>query len=161
MLKERERLLDENNKVLLEENRCLRDNVAAVQEEVTRLTHCVVPELQARNDTLFAENASLRRSVDAAADHASKHHIELDRLQCKIDKLEKDSKKAEEENCDLRSRVRNLTRQLDQSCNRRVQDLMREMRYWKNKAADLEEVLDLRTRRMKAYEDILKGRGII
>lgn len=161
VLKERERLLDENNKALLEENKCLRGNVAAVQEEVTRLQHCVVPELQGRNDTLFAENVSLRRSVDTAAAHASKHHVELERLQCKIDKLERDYKKVDEENCDLRSRIRNLTRQLDQSCNRRVQELLKDVRYWKDKLADVQEVLDLRTRRMEAYEDILRRRGII
>lgn len=154
VLKERERLLDENNKALLEENKCLRGNMAAVQEEVTRLQHCVVPELQARNDSLFAENASLRKSIDTAAGHASKHHIELDRLQCKVDSVEK-------ENCDLRTRIRNLTRQLDSSRDRRVQELYKEVRYWKDKFADIQEVLDLRTRRMEAYEDILRRRGII
>merc|ERR1712000_348413 len=160
VLKERERLLNENNKVLAEENKCLRGDLAAAQDEVQRLTQCVVPEIQARNDALYAENAGLRRSLDKAADDAAKHHIELDRLQCRIDKLERDCKKFEGDNCDLRSRVKSLTRQLDDRCNRRIEDLMREVKYWRNKFLDLEEVLDLRTQRMKAYEDIMRCRGI-
>lgn len=175
ILKERERCLDEQNRSLVDENKALRTSLSAAQADVHRLEHCVVPELQARNDALYADNQSLRRSIDNATEQAARHHAEMEKLRCRNDKLEKEAKDAREEACDLRDRIRHLTKQLDQSCNRRVAELARdvarwkeETRYWKSKFEDLErrhcemlDTLEMRTERMEAYEELLKRRCII
>lgn len=175
VLKERERILDEQNRSLIDENKSLRASLAAAQAEVHRLEHCVIPELQSQNNTLYADNQSLRRSIDNAAEQAAKHNAEMERMQSKVDKLQKENKEGKEENCDLRSRIRSLMKQLDRSCNQPLSDLAREVahwkeeaRYWKSKFEDLErrhcevlDVLEMRTERMEAYEEILKRRRII
>lgn len=175
ILKERERILDEQNRALADENKSLRDNLSAAQAEVHRLEHCVIPDLQAQNNILYADNQSLRRSIDNAAEQAAKHHADMDKLQCKADKLEKENKEVKDENCDLRQRIRALSKQLDQSYNRRVADLAHELahfkeeaQYWKARFENVKcrlcealDTLDIRTERMRAYEEILKRRGIM
>ncbi|KAG9256410.1 uncharacterized protein F5Z01DRAFT_509387 [Emericellopsis atlantica] len=174
-LKLRERSLEEQNCALADENKALRASLAASQAETQRLEQCVIPDLQAANAALLADNDSLRRSIDNAADHASKHAGEVAKLQCKVDKLERELKESKEETCDLRSRIRNLTRQLDGSCSRRVSELLKELsywkhetRFWKDKWEDLNrrhhemlDTLESRTERMESYEEILRRRRIV
>lgn len=175
ILKERERVLDEQNRSLVGENKTLSASLSAAQAEIHRLENCVIAELQTQNNTLYADNQSLRRSIDNATEQAAKQCAEIEKLQCKVDKLEKENKETKDENCDLRSRIRSLSRQLDQSCNRRLSDLGRELEHWKNEArcwklrfegvdrrlCEALDMLEMRTERMKSYEEILKRRGII
>lgn len=175
ILKDRDRILSDNNqalgdsnKSLITENQDLRTSISAVQAEAHRLEHAVIPDLQCQIASLQADNQSLRRSVDNAADQASKHNKELDKLQCRIDKLEKENKEFRDDNHDLRTRVRALLRQLDQSCNRRMSDLVREVdywkdegKYWKSKYYEIIDDMDIRTERMKSYEEILRRNGFL
>lgn len=166
-LVERGRALEESNIALASDNRGLKT-------ELDRL-NCLVPQLQNQNAALYAENESLRRSVQNAGDHSARYSREVERLEIKVDKLEKEKRDIKDENSDLRVRVKSLSKQLDDSFNRRVTDLVREVDYWKDqyrmwrsKHDDLGRrhdvillTLDTRTDKMKAYEDILKRHRII
>lgn len=168
-------ILKERERVLYDENKTLRSSLSAAQAETQRLEQCVIPDLQAQNNALYADNQSLRRSIDNATDQAAKRNAEMERLQEKVDKLEKENKETKDENEDLRVRNRHLRNLLDQGCNRRVPDLPRELedlrdrvRHWKYKFEDLDrhfcemrDTLKIRTERMEAYEEILKRRRII
>lgn len=168
ILKERDRILSENARILTAENQDLRNNITDVQAEAHRLEHIIIPDLQCQITTLQTDNAGLRRSLDNATEHAEKHHREVERL-------EKENKNLREENVDLRSRIRSLNKQLDGSASRRVSELLREVdflkgeiRHWKCKFEDIDRLyceirdkLESRTQRLEAYEEILKRRRII
>lgn len=174
-LVERERKLGETNTGLVAENTAMKANLSAVQAEAHQLQTVVMPQLQSQIGVLVADNESLRRSIDNAGQHSSTHFIEEERLRQKIDRLERDNKDAKEENCTLRNRVATLSRQLEQGCNRRATDLLREVDYWKDQCKfwkgrfedtkkrhdDTCGMLDIRTEKMQAYEEILKRRRII
>lgn len=162
ILKERDRILTDNNKILTNDNNDLRASLADAQAEAHRLGHVVVPDLQCQIATLVADNAGLRRSLDAATEHAEKHHREADRLQGKVDRLEKEAKDARDEIADLRCRLKALTKQLDGNCNRRLAEMAKELDYWRDQARSwkcrFEDKLEFRTQRVGTYDDILKRR---
>lgn len=173
-LLERERVLEESNIGLATENHSLKSNLAAAQADANRLS-ALVPQLQTQISALYADNESLRRSIDNAGEHSARHYREVERLEHKVDKLEKEKKDVKDENADLRVRLRALSRQLDEGFNRRVDDLVRDVDYWKaqcrswkSKFDDLRHrhdviltTLEARTEKMDAYEEILKRRRII
>jgi chromosome segregation ATPase len=174
LLKERERILDVNNQALIAENNTLRSSLSSAQSDVHRLEQVEIPALQAQINTLAADNDALRRSNDNAADLAARHHAEEEKLNCKIEKLQKQNRESQDEVSELRVKVRSLTRQLEDSCGRRIGDfplikeLREEIQSWKCKFDDLHRdykhilgILDTRTERMHAYEEILKRRHII
>lgn len=172
-LVERCRLLEDNNRSFAADNDTLRSSLSAVKAEAQRLGQTVA-QLQGQNSSLCAENQSLRRSLDNTGDHSASHR-ETDRLRHKIDRLEKENKDILDKNEDLRFRVHELSKQVDQSINRRVADLTRDVEYWKTQCGvwktkykdlraehiSLTLILDNRTERMEAYADILKRRGIL
>lgn len=169
---ERERVLEEANRQLTSDNHTACADLAAAQAEVRRLTENVIPELRSSNDVLYADNQALRASLDKAAEQASKHHGEVERLERKIDSFERENRELSDANDQLRSSVCSLMRQLDRrggcSCGRPVPEAALDARYWRNRWDDLDKIYhDLlerfkwRTKRMEAYEDILRMRGII
>ena len=168
ILKERDRILTDNNKILTTENQDLRAALADSQAEAHRLAHMVVPDLQCQVAALQSDNAGLRRSLDTAAEHAEKHHREVDRLQTRVEKLEREGRDLRDVNADLRSRIKALKDQLDGSCNRRIADLTREVHYWKDQTRhwkcrfeDLADRLEFRTQRVDPFDDILKRRTVV
>jgi predicted nucleic acid-binding Zn-ribbon protein len=96
----------------------------------------------------------------------------MERLNLIIAKLDAENKEFKEENADLKIRVKALSKQLDQSFNRRIADLTKELEYWKENARGVrsryedirqryEDTLDALERQMKRierYEDILRRR---
>ena len=178
-LKERERVLDENNKALVTENEGLRASLSATQAEAHRLEHVVLPQVQNQLSVMCDDNASLRKSLDKAVDNVAKHHAENEKLREKNERLEKDLRETRNENIDLKARVRHLTREIeDRVCRicRGVTEIRKDVDYWRGQSRDhwkakwedlkcrhdqLIELLDSRTERMKAYEEILKRRCII
>ncbi|KAH7320962.1 hypothetical protein B0I35DRAFT_428236 [Stachybotrys elegans] len=172
---ERERELQKSNKGLENENDTLKAALLTSQADIHRLNNHVVPRLQDQVASLFAENQSLRRSIDNVGDRNYKHHREVDRLNLKIEKLETENKLTRDENEDLRVRIKALSKQLDQGFNRRINELIQELDHWKEHFRHIKErydylkqqheklldALEARTRKMEAYEDILKRRGII
>ncbi|KAF4123687.1 hypothetical protein GMORB2_6388 [Geosmithia morbida] len=175
-VKERERLLDEDNRRLSADNDILRADLTAAQGEVHRLSTCVVPELEKKNETLSADNQGLRQTVDKAADQAAKYQADLDDAGQRADRLERENNDLGAANAELRERVRELERDHHHDDRHRHHvPLVRDLRYWRDEAHfwrakfdalvkkhnDIIEVLALRTRRMESYEDMLKMRGII
>lgn len=174
-LVERERCLDETNKSLVCEVSALKASLSTAQAEAHHLCHVVVPQLQGQINVLCADNDALRRSVDNAGQNSSRHCREEERLKQTIDKLEKDKDDLKKENADLREKVKCLSRQVEQGCGRRLSDLLRDVdywkdqcRYWKSKFEDMRQrhddtcgILEIRTKKMRAYEEILKRRRII
>lgn len=172
---ERERVLAETNKVLVAESIAIKGQLSAAHAEAHNLCHVVVPQLQAQIATLVADNESLRRTLDNAGNNSSKHCREEDRLRHKAERMEKENKALKEDNSDLRTRVACLSRQLEQSSSRRLADLVRDVdywkeqtRFWKGKFEDTKRrhddacgTLEIRTEKMRAYEEILKRRRII
>ncbi|CAM1509962.1 Fc.00g002970.m01.CDS01 [Cosmosporella sp. VM-42] len=167
-LLDRNRALEEANQAYGSQNDSLRNSLSTAQAEAHHLSHAVVPQLQEQIVTLQVENQSLRRSLDNACGSPIRGGHDTDKLRHKINKLE-------EENKDLRVRVRELSKQLEQSFNRRVQDLQKEVDYWigmhnfwKGKWEELREqhitildVLDARTEKIEVYEKILKKRRVM
>lgn len=178
-LKERERVLDENNKTLVAENKSLRSSLSASQAEAHRLEHVVLVQVQSQLSVVYDDNQGLRKSLDKAAESVAKHHAEAERLQDKNEKMEKDLKDARDEISDLKSKIRHLTKDIDDRvCRicRGVTEIRKDVDYWRGQSRDhwkakwedlkrrhdqLIELLDSRTERMKAYEEILKRRSII
>jgi chromosome segregation ATPase len=174
-LKERERCLDETNKSLIAEVSALKAGLAAAQGEAHHLCHVVVPQLQHQVHLLSADNDALRKSLDNAAQNEGKHCREEEKLKETIDKLEKEKKELKDENHTLKDKIKSLQRQVESGCSRRMTELIREVdywrdqyRYWKDKYEDAKRshddicvTLDIRTEKMRAYEDILKRRRII
>ncbi|CAI6098562.1 unnamed protein product [Clonostachys chloroleuca] len=130
VMKERDRILTDNNESLTKENGDLRTSLSAAQADLRQLNDVVVPDLRCQISALQAENQALRCSLE----NSGEHHHELDRLRCRITVLEKENKEVLETNADLRSRVRELSRQLDQNSNRRISELNTEVEYWGERA---------------------------
>ena len=174
-LVERERCLDETNKSLVCEVSALKASLSTAQAEAHHLCHIVVPQLQGQINVLCADNDALRRSIDNAGQNSSRYCREEERLKEMIDKLEKEKNDIKKEATDLREKVKCLARQVEQGCGRRLSELLRDMaywkdqcRYWKLKFEDSRQrhddtcgMLEIRTEKMRAYEEILKRRRII
>ncbi|QPG97835.1 hypothetical protein C2857_006923 [Epichloe festucae Fl1] len=174
-IKERERCLQDTNSRLVAEVNTLKASLASAQAEAHDLCHVVVPQLQKQISVLAADNEALRKSLDNACNNEGRHCREEDKLKQTIDGLEKEKKELSDENCGLKDKIEHLQRQVEQSCGRRSSELLGEIdywrdqyRYWKGKYEDTKRVhddisvtLDIRTEKMKAYEEILKRRRII
>ena len=174
-LAERERCLDEANKSLVAEVSALKASLSAAQAEAHHLCHVVVPQLQGQINVLLADNDALRRSLDNAGNSSSKHCHELDRLKGIIAALEKEKCALAADNAGLKDKIKSLAKQLEQACGRRVSDLLADIdywkdqvRYWKCKFEDTRRrhddtcgMLEIRTEKMRAYEEILRRRRII
>lgn len=166
-LLEREKHLEETNIVLAAENRTLKTDLEAVHAEAGHLT-ALVPQLKNEIAALYADNDALRRTVEKSGEHAAKQFRDMEKLECKLKKLEKEKKAIKEDNDDLRGRVKALSRQLDDTASRRMDDLVRQVEYWKDQFNTWKRrheatviTLNVRTEKMEQYGDILRRRGII
>ncbi|KAI9171003.1 hypothetical protein HJFPF1_00482 [Paramyrothecium foliicola] len=155
-LLERERTLEESNRALCAENNALRGSLSSAEGENHRLTSVVVPQLQAQVAALEADNKSLRRSIENAGGWSAKHHREMDKLNDKISKLEAENREVKEENTDLKIRVKALSKQLDQSFNRRIADLIKEADYWHDYACKQKTKYEDISRRYEAMFDTME-----
>ncbi|EQL00637.1 hypothetical protein G6O67_002776 [Ophiocordyceps sinensis] len=188
-LVERERCLAENNRSLTDEANALRTSLAAAQADAHHFSHVVVPQLQGQINALSADNEALRLSIDNAGNNTARQSCEEERLRQIIDKLENDQcclEKArcglERENADLktenaslRGRIRCPLKPIDAACGRLLPDLSRDAEYWKDQCRqwrskfedtrrrhdDTCGILEIRTQKMRAYEEILKRRRIL
>ena len=175
-LVDKERKLEELNKSVVDEVNRLKSTAATDQAEAKRLTVVVVPGLEKQIGVLTIENEALRRSIDKTiGDSSSKHLREEERLRFKITKLEADNLELREENAGLREKNRSLSRQLEQSFSRRVSELLGDVEFWKHQYKhwrsrydellkrynDIFDLMETRTRKMKAYEDILRRNDMI
>ena len=160
-LKERERTLAESNKSFAVENNSLKANLSSAQQEIHRLVHGIIPQLQSQ--------------VAAAGEQAQRHYREAESQRQRAGRLDRENKELRAETADLRMRVQELRRQLDGSTSRRVTDLLKDVEYWKdqfrrmkskNDAAwrqydELVATLRIKSDKLAAYEDILRRRGLI
>ncbi|KFA62323.1 hypothetical protein S40285_06365 [Stachybotrys chlorohalonatus IBT 40285] len=174
-LVEKEQELEKSNRALVLERDTLKVALANSQGDTHQYKTVVVPQLQEQLAILRSENHSLRRYIDDVGDRSSKYYQEVERLEGKVKKFECLTGELREENADLKARVKALSKQLEQSLTRRVADLKKELdeekghcnslhTKWKelrDRYTDTLNVLDARTRKMEAYEDILIRRGII
>ncbi|KAL2210345.1 hypothetical protein CC79DRAFT_493442 [Sarocladium strictum] len=160
-LKERERTLADSNKSFAYENNTLKANLSATQQELHRLVHGVIPQLQTQ--------------AAAATNDAQRHFREAERQHQQALKLERENKNLRAENGDLRTRVQELRRQLDGAMGRRVAELLKDVDYWKDQYRrmktkndgawrqydDLVASVRLKSEKLAVYEDILRRRGLI
>ncbi|RFU77641.1 intermediate filament domain-containing [Trichoderma arundinaceum] len=174
-LVDKERKLEEINKSVVDDCNRLKSTASTSQAEAKRLAVVVIPGLEKQIGVLTIENEALRRSVDKTGDHSSKHHREEERLRYKIVKLEADNLELREQNAGLREKNRSLSLQIDKSFSRRVSELVGDVEFWKHQYKhwrsryeellkrynDIFDLLETRTRKMKAYEDILRRNDMI
>ncbi|KAM5342971.1 hypothetical protein ACJ41O_013937 [Fusarium nematophilum] len=167
-------LLDEANQAFATQNETLRSRLHSAEAETHRLCHVVIPQLQDQIVGLSADNECLRRSIDNASDSSARSHRDMDKIRAKVCRLEGENKTLREENGDLRFRLRELSKQIDQNLSRRVTDLMKQVEYWTNQSCfwkkkyeELRErhiglitVVESKTEKIEVYEDILKRRRV-
>ncbi|KAG6037674.1 hypothetical protein E4U41_004861 [Claviceps citrina] len=185
-IKERARRAEEQNKHLVAELDALKASVATeldalkaglatAQAEAHDLATAVVPQLQSQVTLLTTDNEALRKSLQNASDNEGKHCREEEKLKQTVDRLERELKELKDENAGLRVRAKHLQHKVEQGSDRRLTDLLVEIGYWrdlyrhwkgkydgvKRLHDDVRITLDIRTDKMRAYEEILKRRGII
>ncbi|CEI65265.1 hypothetical protein FVEN_g6304 [Fusarium venenatum] len=174
-------LLDEANQAYAVQNETLRSRLHASEAETHRLCHVVIPSLNDQVAKLSRENECLRRAAEKPCDPpvhilpiSTHHHSELERLREKVCKLEKENKALRDDNGDLRFRLRELSKQVDQSLSRRVADLTKQIEYWTNQSGfwkkkydDLRErhlglitIVESKTEKTEYYDDVLKRRRV-
>ena len=173
---ERNRALEAANQAFSDQNNALRASISAYEGEIHHLGQVVVPQLQDQIAALQAENHNLRCALGNPHVPSSPHgHKDLEKLRQQICKLEKENREILEENADLHYRLRELSKQLDQNCNRRVSDSCKEVEYWKGhchhwerKFKELREqhvkivaIVDDRTERLAVYEEFFKRRRFV
>lgn len=172
-LVDRNRALEKANHAFGAQNDSLRANLSAAQAEIQRIS-CLIPQLEGQIASLQAENHSLRCALESGGG-GGRIHRDTERLRMKVCKLEKENKEIKDENADLRHRVRELSKQLDQSFSRRVSELTKEVEYWKgmcnfwkHKYEELREqhvkilsIYDAKTEKLARFEDIIKRHRII
>ncbi|TQN73279.1 hypothetical protein CSHISOI_02203, partial [Colletotrichum shisoi] len=124
-LVERERKLREVNDGLARENYSLKCNLQASNNEGQRLSG-LVTALQAENQLLREEIASLRCSIDSSSDNAAKYLRENERLKHKLSKVEK-------ERDGLLARVRELSRHAQHGLLERIEEVKRLALAWERK----------------------------
>ncbi|KAG5932107.1 hypothetical protein E4U53_001488 [Claviceps sorghi] len=171
--------IKERERCLAAEVDALKASLAAAQADANHLGQVVVPQLQTQIGVLTTDNDALRKSLDKAGNNESKHCREEEKLQQTIEKLEKEEKELKDENVGLKDKVKNLQRQMEQGesgrRSRASNLLLDEIEYWRNlyrhwkdKHDDTKRLhddvcvtLEIRTEKMRAYEEILKRRRII
>lgn len=166
-LVERNRKLHEANDGLNRENYALKCNLQAADGEARRLGG-LVAALQAENQLLREENASLRCTIENSGDSAAKYLREVERLKNKLHKVEKDRD-------GLVARIRELTRHAHHGASDRVDDLKRAIAAWERKfdvvddhnkrlRRDIEDqrcVITEQDERIRVYVRILRRHGFI
>ncbi|KYK61226.1 hypothetical protein DCS_02367 [Drechmeria coniospora] len=172
---ERKGSLEDANKSLLADIAALKASLSTAQAEAHHLCHIVVPQLQGQVNALVADNEALRQTIEKSTDGSAKHCRELERLRKMMEELEREKCHLAKENEELRDKIKCLTRQLEAGCGRRLSDLLRDVEYWKDRCRfwkrkyedtrqrhdDICGLLEIRTQKMRAYEEILRRRGII
>ncbi|TKW53902.1 hypothetical protein CTA1_8162 [Colletotrichum tanaceti] len=166
-LVERERKLREVNDCLARENYSLKCNLQASNNEGQRLSG-LVTALQAENQLLREEIASLRCSIDSSGDNAAKYLRENERLKSKLSKVEK-------ERDGLLARVRELSRHAQHGLLERIEELKRLVLTWERKFDAVDDHnkrlrRDLEAQRcfiadqevkIRLYERVLRRHGFI
>ncbi|KAF4444433.1 hypothetical protein FACUT_644 [Fusarium acutatum] len=168
-------LLDEANQAYASQNETLRSRLHSSEAETHRLCHVVIPSLNDQIAKLSCENECLRRAAEKPCDPpVHTYHFELEKLRAKICRLEKENKTLRDDNGDLRFRVRELSKQIDQSISRRVADLTKQIEYWTNQSGfwkkkydELRErhlglitIVESKTEKTEYYDDVLKRRRV-
>lgn len=174
-IKERERCLEDTNRSLAAQVSSLKASLTAVQGDAHHLRHVVVPQLQNQIKILGLDNEALRKSLDNASRNEGKHCRDAESLRQTIDKLEREKRDVKDENYSLKDKIKHLQDEVGSSCGRRASDLIQEVEYWRKECRywrdmyedtkrnhdDICITLDIRTEKMRAYEEILKRRRII
>lgn len=149
------RALNEQNQLYYEANQAFGVQNDELRSRLSRAEDVVIPGLRNQIACLTADDKSLRCS-------GRNKPWQQD---CKI---EKENKKLKEDNADLRFRLRQLSKQLDQNLSRRVTDLSKQVDYWKNKFEDLRgrhigliAIMDAKSEEIKDYEEMLRRRCAI
>ncbi|PFH62299.1 hypothetical protein XA68_14159 [Ophiocordyceps unilateralis] len=187
-LVKRENCLAETNKTLADEVCVLKTSLNNAQAEAQHLSQVVVVQLQGQIDVLTTDNMALRQSAECAAANRSSEEERLGKV---VQNLEKDidcvkkSRAAgdrayiclEKENDELRQKIKCLSRKAEQQpgCDGRLREILRDAEYWKGRSQywrdmydettrrldDSCGMLEIRTKKMRAYEEILKRRHFI
>jgi chromosome segregation ATPase len=168
-------LLDEANQAYAAQNETLRSRLHSSEAETHRLCHVVIPSLNDQIAKLSRDNECLRRDAEKPCDPPVHHHLhDLEKLRSKLCKLEKENKALRDDNGDLRFRLRELSKQVDQNLSRRVADLTKQIEYWTNQSGfwkkkydDLRErhlglitIVESKTEKTEYYDDVLKRRRV-
>ncbi|KGQ09156.1 hypothetical protein BBAD15_g5512 [Beauveria bassiana D1-5] len=173
---QREAALDKSNKDLVYEVGNLKKDLATAEAEVHRLGSVVIPQLECQITNLSAENQELRRQLQSATGSCGRHHVEIEALRIRICHQDKEIKDLECDKSNLERRVEELLRQIGShqgsgcggGCNRRIEDLTRDVVHWKDRFLDMQqrrnnlsEQLDEQSEKIRTYEEILRQNGFI
>ncbi|KAH8720011.1 hypothetical protein HC256_000418 [Beauveria bassiana] len=173
---QREAALDKSNKDLVCEVGKLKKDLATAEAEVHRLGSVVIPQLECQITNLSAENQELRRQLQSATGSCGRHHVEIEALRIRICHQDKEIKDLECDKSNLERRVEELLRQIGShqgsgcggGCNRRIEDLTRDVVHWKDRFLDMQqrrnnlsEQLDEQGEKIRTYEEILCRNGFM
>ncbi|KAM3431271.1 hypothetical protein NHJ13734_007375 [Beauveria thailandica] len=173
---EREAALDKANKGLVCQVDKARKDLATAEAEAHRLGSVVIPQLECQITKLSDENEALRRELQSATGSCGRHHVEIEALRIRICHQDKEIKDLECDKSNLERRVEELLRQIGShqgggcggGCNRRIEDLTRDVVHWKDRFLDMQqrrnnlsEQLDEQGDKVKTYEEILRRNGFI
>ncbi|KAK8146197.1 hypothetical protein G3M48_003454 [Beauveria asiatica] len=173
---EREAALDKANKGLVCQVDKVRKDLATAEAEVHRLGSVVIPQLECQITKLSDENEALRRELQSATGSCGRHHVEIEALRIRICHQDKEIKDLECDKSNLERRVEELLRQIGShqgggcggGCNRRIEDLTRDVVHWKDRFLDMQqrrnnlsEQLDEQGEKVRTYEEILRRNGFI
>ncbi|KOS22026.1 hypothetical protein ESCO_001736 [Escovopsis weberi] len=184
-LVEKERRLQQVNRTVVDETNAVRSALLSAQADNKRLTAVVVPGLDKQIASLTVENESLRRACAGAGDAPpaplpsaiKKTYREEEKLRARVARLEEQAVELRSENVALQERNRSLQRKVDaeaESPERRA-DLVTDAEYWKGLSRswrsrylglrkrydELYDLLDTRSKKVRAYEDILERNGMV
>ncbi|KAK1965796.1 hypothetical protein LY78DRAFT_81282 [Colletotrichum sublineola] len=124
-LVERERKLREANDALTRENYSLKCDLQAANNEGQRLSG-LATAMQAENQLLREENASLRSTIENSGGNIAKYLRDLERVKSKLAKVER-------ERDGLLARVRELSRHAHHGLSERIEELKRLVSTWERK----------------------------
>ncbi|KAM3448381.1 hypothetical protein MY3296_007810 [Beauveria thailandica] len=173
---EREAALDKANKGLVCQVDKARKDLATAEAEAHRLGSVVIPQLECQITKLSDENEGLRRELQSATGSCGRHHVEIEALRIRICHQDKEIKDLECDKSNLERRVEELLRQIGShqgggcggGCNRRIEDMTRDVVHWKDRFLDMQqrrnnlsEQLDEQGDKVKTYEEILRRNGFI
>lgn len=130
IMRERERLVLEAHDRLARENHSLKVNLDQAEQNVRR-HRAAEAQLRSNVQTLAVENGDLRRSLEAYQNIEERHRDRTKELRHKVTRLEN-------ENDGLRTRIRELTRELKDRVDDRVQTLTEELGKWRRRWEDLD-----------------------
>lgn len=160
-LAERDRCLGDANKSLAASTAGLKASLATAEAKAHHLGHVVVPQLQGQVKVLCADNEALRRSLDkAAAVHGPWRPCgDCERHRQAADALNRDKRR-------LEAQAAKLAAELEQQGDAGY--WRDEVRCWKARYEDSQRrhddtcgMLVLRTDKMRAYEELLRRRGLL